>query len=102
MRARAADEVLHDATNDAIRDVRIAWAGVKTAAQRLQTSNQLVIHANESFDLAQARYKSGLSSVIELSEAQLSQTTAAITQVDARYDILIENAVLAYQVGSIP
>jgi outer membrane protein len=102
IRAQVADEALREAEDNVARDVRVAWVGVKTAAQRLRTSNQLVLHANESFDLARARYKSGISSVVELSEAQLSQTTAAITQADARYDTLIENAVLNYQVGAIP
>jgi outer membrane protein len=81
--------------------VRVAWVGVNTALQRLRTTEQLVKHATEAFNLAEARYKVGSSSVIELSEAQLSQTSAEITQVNARYDTLIENAVLDYQIGSI-
>ena len=79
----------------------IAWVGVNTALQRLRTTDQLVIHATQSFNLAQARYRAGSSSVIELSEAQLSETSAAITQANARYDTLIRNAVLDYQVGRI-
>ena len=81
--------------------MRVAWVGVNTALQRLRTTEQLVKHASEAFDLAQARYKFGSSSVIELSEAQLSQTSASITHANARYDTLIEKAVLDYQIGAI-
>ncbi|HEY9153577.1 MAG TPA: TolC family protein, partial [Opitutaceae bacterium] len=65
------------------------------------TTDQLVKHAREAFDLAQARYRAGSSSVIELSQAQLSETSASITQVNARYDALIEKAVLDYQSGAM-
>jgi len=101
LRAQMAGEALRDAEDNAARDVRVAWIGVNTAVQRLRTTDQLVVHASESFNLAQARYKAGSSSVVELSEAQLSQTTAEITQANARYDTLIENAVLDYQVGAL-
>ncbi len=101
IRARVADEALREAEDNVARDVRVAWAGFKTSLQRLRTTEQLVKHATEAFNLAEARYKVGSSSVIELSEAQLSQTSAAITQVNARYDTLIEKAVLDYQVGAI-
>jgi outer membrane protein len=101
IRARVADEALREAEDTVARDVRVAWAGFKTALQRFHTTEQLVKHATESFDLAQARYKVGSSSVIELSEAQLSQTSAEITQVNARYDTLIDKAVLDYQIGAI-
>ena len=101
IRARVADEALREAEDTVARDVRMAWAGFNTALQRLHTTEQLVKHATEAFNLAEARYKVGSSSVIELSEAQLSQTSAAITQVNARYDTLIQKAVLDYQIGAI-
>ncbi len=101
IRAQVADEALREAEDNVARDVRVAWVGVNTALQRLRTTEQLVKHASEAFDLAQARYKFGSSSVIELSEAQLSQTSAAITHANARYDTLIEKAVLDYQIGAI-
>lgn len=100
IRAQVADEALREAEDNVARDVRVAWVGVKSALQRLRTTDQLVMHATEAFNLAEARYRAGSSSVIELSEAQLSQTSAAITQVNARYDTLIDKAVLDYQVGA--
>jgi outer membrane protein len=50
-------------------------------------------------DLAQSRYDLGLSSIVELSQAQLSMTSAAIQQANAKYDYQTERAILDYQVG---
>ncbi len=99
IRAEVAGQVLRQAEDDVARDVQIAWVSAQTALKRLGTTDQLVKHAHEAFALAQARYRAGSSSVIELSQAQLSETSASITQVNARYDALIEKAVLDYQSG---
>ena len=100
-RARIADEALREAEDSAARDVRLAWVGVKTSLQKLHTTEQLVKHASDAFTLAQVRYKVGSSSVIELSEAQLAQTNAAITQAGARYETLIQAALLDFQTGDL-
>jgi len=52
-------------------------------------------------DVATSRYKLGLSSIIELSQAQLNQTQAQIEQTGARYDYQAQLAVLNYQIGSL-
>ena len=101
LRARVADESLREAEDNVARDVRMAWAGFNTALERLHTTEQLVKHANEALSLALARYKAGSSSLIELTEAQLEATSATITRVNARYDMLIERAVLDYQIGAV-
>ena len=57
--------------------------------------------ANEAFDLAQARYKAGSSSIVELSQAQLNQTEAEIAQAKAKYEYQIRNAVMSFQLGQL-
>jgi outer membrane protein len=101
IRARAAGESLRDAEDNAARDVRIAWVGLKDAVQRLQTTEQLVKHATQAYDLARARYKAGSSSLVELTDAQLSATSAGIAAANARFDTLIQRAILDYQTGSL-
>ena len=54
---------------------------------------------NLALDLAQTRYKLGLSSIVELSQAQLQQTDAQIGNSTARYDYLVALAQLKYQIG---
>ncbi len=100
LRARAAAENVRDAENNAIRDVRIAALNVSYAAEQLTLTAQLLASANEAFDLAQARLNVGSSSIVELSQAQLSQTEAQIAQARARYQFQIRNAILDYQLGS--
>jgi outer membrane protein len=101
LKAQADDELLRSLENNVIRDVRIAWLDVNDALVQLQTSHELAQNASDAFTLAQARYQSGLSSIVELSDAQLNLTSAQITETDARYNVLIQQANLNYQVGMI-
>ena len=69
-----------------VRDVRTAWLNANSGFQRLSVTEQLLSQANQAVDLAQSRYKLGLSSIVELSQAQLNQTQAQIEQASAKYD----------------
>jgi outer membrane protein len=99
--AAADAELLRALEDNVIRDVRIAWLNLNNARERLRTTEQLVNHANEAFDLEQARYNAGSSSIVELSEAQLELTSAQIAATNARYDVLIQEANVNYQIGGL-
>jgi outer membrane protein len=99
--ARAQEQYLRAEQNGVVRDVQRAWLDANSGYQRLGLTNQLLEQASKALELAQARYKLGLSSIIELSQAQLNQTQAEIAQVSARYDYRAELAVLAFQSGQI-
>ena len=101
LKAQADAEILRTAEDNVIRDVRIAWLNVNNALEQLRTTEQLVKHAAEAYDLAEARYKTGISSIVELSQAQLSLTSAQIANTSARYDVLIQEANLNYQIGAL-
>jgi outer membrane protein len=100
-RARAADELLKDAENRIVRDVRISWLNADTANQRINLSAQLLRQARESLDLAQERYRLGLSSIVELSQAMLSVTVAEIENANARFEYLIQRSNLDYHRGQL-
>jgi outer membrane protein len=55
--------------------------------------------ANLSLTLAKERYKLGLSSIVELSDSELEQTSAQIQYTNARYEYRLGMAVLRYQLG---
>jgi outer membrane protein len=69
--------------------------------QRLSLTDQLLQEATQALDLAQARYKLGLGSIVELSQAQLGITEAQIEQASAKYDYQLQLSVLNYQLGAL-
>jgi outer membrane protein len=81
--------------------VRISWLNANAAFARLTVTQQLVSQANLALDLAQTRYNMGLSSIVELSQAQLQQTQAQITNAEAAYDFRLAAAVLRYETTGI-
>jgi outer membrane protein len=101
-RATAASENARDLRDLIVRDVHTAWLDANTAYQRVGVTAQLVNEANMGFNLAQARYKLGLSSIVELSQAELQQTTAQIDNTEAEYGYRLSLANLNYQIGTMP
>ncbi len=101
LRAQATQERLLDMRNLISRDVRTSWLNANTAYQRLAVTRQLVQQANLALSLARSRYNLGLSSIVELSQAQLQQTQAEITDAQAGYDYRLSLAVLTYETTGI-
>jgi len=99
--ARAQDQFLRDLEDRIARDVRTAWLNANSAFERLSVTDQLLGEANQALDLAQQRYNLGLSSIVELSQAQLNQTQAQIEQASAKYDYSAAVSALNYQTGAL-
>jgi len=100
-KAKAADEDLRDQENNIIRDLQISKLNLEYSYERLALTRQLFQNANEALELAQARFKGGISSIIELSQAELNQTSAQIAEAGARYDYQIQHAALDFQLGRL-
>jgi outer membrane protein len=100
-KASAQEQVVRDLEDRVARDVRLAWLDAQTSFQRLDLTNQLLSEATEALDLAQQRYTLGLSSIVELTQAQLTLTRAQIDQAAARYDYQEKNAALRFQIGAM-
>ena len=77
-RTLEAEQKLRDRQQEIARDVRDAWASAMNAYQALDVSAQLLRQATLGLSLAQARYDLQLASIIELTQAQLNLTAAAI------------------------
>jgi outer membrane protein len=101
LRAQATQQELADLRNRIARDVRTAWLAANTAYNRLTVAQQLLDQANKALDLAQTRYHLGLGSIVELSQAQLQQTQAAISGTQAGYDYRLTLVVLRYQTAGL-
>ena len=72
------------------------------AFRRLDVTARLVHEADQALRLARVRYDNGLGSIVELNQAQLSQTSAQIEAAGARYDYLSRRAALSYTTGTLP
>lgn len=100
-RARAQEQNLRELQNRIAQDVRTSWLNAMAAFQRLSLTQQLLAQTTQAFDLAKGRYQLGLSSIIELSQAQLGLTEAQVEQVSAQYDYQVQTANLNYQLGRV-
>ena len=96
---QAADQRVRDLQDRIARDVRTAWARAETAYQAIGATAELLKEANLALDLAQGRYNLGLSSIVELSQAQLAQTQAQVQNLNAQYDYQDAYAALEYTLG---
>jgi outer membrane protein len=97
LRAQAVRQRAIDLRNTISRDVRTSWLSATTAFDRVNVSEQLLAQANQALDLAQTRYKLGLSSIVELSQAQLQQTQGEIGNAQAEFEYRLALSILRYQ-----
>jgi outer membrane protein len=100
-RARAAEEAVRDQEDNIARDVQVTSFNLDYAWQRLALTDELLRNAREALELSQSRFKNGLSSIIELSQAELNLTSAQIAATDARYDYQTQRSALDFQLGRL-
>lgn len=100
LRAQAADEQLRDLKDRIANDVRNSWLRAITAYNRISVTQQFVEETNLAVKLSQTRYNLGLSSIVELSQAQLQQTEAQIQFAAAKYQYRIAQSVLRFQIAA--
>lgn len=101
LQAQAAQESLRDLENNVIRDVRIAWFNAQNALDRCRITGQLLETARQSYDLAQARYKTGISSIVEFNQAELNLISAQIAYANTQFEYLVQRSALNYQTGAL-
>lgn len=80
-------------------DVRSAYLNLLQARDRVAVANQALAEARESYRLATVRYTSGVSPILEVSNAQAALTQAEQNQVNALYDYNNARAALDRAVG---
>jgi outer membrane protein len=101
LRQRATEKQAQELSDTIARDVRIGVLNAQTAFRRIGVADQFRNQTAQAFALAQTRYKLGLSSIVELSQAQLQSTQAAVAAVNARYDYLLALRSLDYAQGQL-
>ena len=102
LQAQSASEETRALREQVVRDVQTAWLNANTALQRVTVTAELVRQANTALDLAKTRYDLGLSSIVELSQAELQQTEAAISNANARSQYNFAISTINFQTGVQP
>ena len=67
----------------------------------LRITAELLDNARQSYDLAQARYKTGISSIVEFNQAELNLLAAQITYANTQYEYLLQRSALSFQTGTL-
>jgi outer membrane protein len=101
LKAQAADQRVRDLEETVARDVRVAWSDSQTAYHQMDVTAELLRQSAMALDLAQGRYKLGLSNIVELTQAQLNLTEAEVESLGAKYDYQKSYVVLQYATGML-
>jgi outer membrane protein TolC len=72
---------------------------LRTQGQALTTSTELVASAQESYNVALARYKAGVGTVTDLLNAQSALAGANLQKIQARFRWNLAKATLAKAIG---
>jgi outer membrane protein len=101
LRIEVTRKALQDLEDQVSRDVNVGWLLAAQARSKIPVTESLLSAASQAFDLAKSRYERGAASFVELSQAELAKTQAAIEETTARYEYEISKAVLQFDTGSL-
>jgi outer membrane protein len=96
---RTADLVLHQQQEQVSVEVARARAELRRAKAVFDGRRETAGEANEAFSLASLRFTRGLSTQLEVSDAQLALLTAQGNEARATYDLYLASAELARALG---
>jgi outer membrane protein len=99
--ANAAEAQALGAEQQILLQVWSSYQAVKTVEQQLVTASDLLKSARESQEVAAARYKTGVGSILDLLTAQAALAAARAQDVQARASWLLAMASLAHDTGSL-
>ncbi|WP_257447968.1 TolC family protein [Archangium lipolyticum] len=92
-----------DALRQQVRlEVERAQLSVTAASESVAAAEEALTNARERLRLAEGRYRAGVGNIIELSDAQLSATNAAVQRVQAAYNLATARTELARALGREP
>jgi len=81
-------------------DVEQGRLAVQAAKATITAAEEALVNARDQLNLAEARYRQGLGSIIELDDAQVAYTTAAAQAVQARFGLATARAQLLAALGT--
>ncbi len=101
LRVQAVDQRIKELENVIAREVALVAIHADMAFRKIDLTEQLARQSASAVELAQERYNLGLSSFVELSQAQLNLTAAEIRNAVARYDYQLLRSAIDFQLGRL-
>lgn len=74
------------AAENALLDVEQQYLSLKEASDRITATGKLVEQAEENLKIAEGRYNFGVGSAIEITDAQVTLSSARLSNIQALYD----------------
>jgi TolC family type I secretion outer membrane protein len=84
---------------DVALDVWTAYQELRTQGQALTTATELLASAQESYNVALARYRAGVGTITDLLNAQSALAIAQLQVIQARFSWNVSKATLAKAIG---
>jgi outer membrane protein len=100
LQAKAAEQSLREIENLIAKDVQVALLNTRNTADKIDVTASLLANAEQAYDLAESKYKLGVTSLVEFSQAQLAKLQAQINHTNATYQYQIDRLVLEFQIGA--
>ena len=101
LRKESQKELLSDQQLEVVKQVNTAWFDATTALENIDLAKELASNAQQALELAEAQYRSGQTSIIELSQAQLNALQTEIDAATAKFDYQLKLLRLDYETGDI-
>jgi outer membrane protein len=100
LQAKTVDQTLREIEDLIAKDVEVALLNTTNASDKIDVTASLLANAEQAYDLAQAKYQIGMTSIVEFSQAQLAKLQAQINHTTATYEYQINRLVLDFQIGA--
>jgi HAE1 family hydrophobic/amphiphilic exporter-1 len=97
----AAVERMHGLERDVELQVLDAWQSVQAAAEAVSATSATVELAQRAYDIATVRFRNGLSTQLELDEAEQDLIEAQSNAAEALYSHMVTRALLVHAMGGI-
>jgi outer membrane protein len=100
LQAKSAEQTVHEMEDLIAKDVEVALLNTTNSSDKIAVTASLLANAEQAYDLADAKFKIGTTSIVELSQAQLAKLQAQINHTAAMYEYQIDRLILDFQVAT--
>ncbi|MGB9731215.1 MULTISPECIES: TolC family protein [Calditerrivibrio] len=82
-------------------EIETAFYNLQEASEKYNISAKILKQAEENYEIAKGRYNAGLSTPIELSDAEIELEKGRLNRISSKYDYLISEALLKKAIGEL-